>query len=148
MKSKLPDDRAEAVGPSDVWAMDLVKDELATGKKLRVLTVADTFSRYVPVLEMRFSHCWEDTAATLDRVCRKSGYPKTILGDQASEFISRDMDLWAYQCCVTLNFSRHRKPTDIAFIEAFNGGFGVGPPGNIHGSISICGLCCTNLFRT
>lgn len=35
----------EAVGPNDVWAMDFVHDQLATGKKLRVLTVIDTFSR-------------------------------------------------------------------------------------------------------
>ena len=45
VKAKLPDDRAEAVGPNDVWAMDFVHDQLATGKKLRVLTVVDTFSR-------------------------------------------------------------------------------------------------------
>ncbi|WP_174055796.1 hypothetical protein, partial [Agrobacterium tumefaciens] len=32
---------------------DFVHDQLATGKKLRVLTVVDTFSRYVPVLDPR-----------------------------------------------------------------------------------------------
>ena len=37
-----------------------------------------------------------------------------------TEFISRDMDLWAYQRGVTLDFSRPGKPTDNAFIEAFN----------------------------
>ncbi|MCT2401987.1 integrase core domain-containing protein, partial [Novosphingobium mangrovi (ex Huang et al. 2023)] len=37
-----------------------------------------------------------------------------------SEFISRDMDLWAYQRSVILDFSRPGKPTDDAFIEAFN----------------------------
>ncbi len=61
--------------------------------------------------------------ATLDRVCRSSGYPKTIRVDQGSEFISRDMDLLAYANDVTLDFSRPGKPTDSAFIEAFNGRF-------------------------
>ena len=32
-------------------------------------------------------------------------------------------DLWAYQRGVTLDFSRPGKPTDNAFIEAFNGRF-------------------------
>jgi putative transposase len=53
VKAKLRDDRVEAVGPNDIWAMDFVAnghDQLATGKKLRVLTVVDTFSRYVPCL--------------------------------------------------------------------------------------------------
>ncbi len=41
----------------------------------------------------------------------------------SAEVISRDMDLWAYQRSVTLDFSRPGKPTDNAFIEAFNGRF-------------------------
>ena len=36
-------------------------------------------------------------------------------------FVSRDLDLWAYANDVTLDFSRPGKPTDNAFIEAFNG---------------------------
>lgn len=41
--------------------------------------------------------------------------------DQGSEFISRDLDLWAYQCGVILDFSRPGKPTDNSFIESLNG---------------------------
>lgn len=104
-------------------AMDFVHDQLATDKKLRVLTVVDTFSRYVPVLDVRYSYRGEDVVATLDRVCRTTGYPKTIRVDQGCEFVSRDMDLWAYQRGVILDFSRPGKPTDNAFIEAFNGRF-------------------------
>lgn len=44
----------------------------------------------------------------------------TIRVDQGTEFVSRDLDLWAYQRGVTLDFSRLGKPTDDAFIEAFN----------------------------
>lgn len=39
VKAKLREDRQTAIGPNDVWAMDFVHDQLATGKKLRVLTV-------------------------------------------------------------------------------------------------------------
>ena len=49
---------------------------------------------------------------------RESAIPKTIRVDQGSEFISRDLDLWAYLNGVTLDFSRPGKPTDNAFIEA------------------------------
>jgi transposase InsO family protein len=37
--------------------------------------------------------------------------------------VSRDLDLWAYQRSVILDFSRPGKPTDNAFIESFNGKF-------------------------
>lgn len=91
--------------------------------KRRVLTVVGTFSRYVPVLDVRYSYRGEDVVATLDRVCRTAGYPETIRVDQGSKFVSRDMDLWTYQRGVVLDFSRPGKPTDNAFIEAFNGRF-------------------------
>jgi len=123
VKAKLREDRQMAVGPNDVWAMDFVHDQLATGKKLRVLMVVDTFSRYVPVLDPHHSYRGEDVVQTLERVCRKVGYPKTIRVDQGTEFVSRDLDLWAYSKGVTLDFSRPGKPTDNAFIEAFNGRF-------------------------
>jgi transposase InsO family protein len=43
--------------------------------------------------------------------------------DQGTEFVSRDLNLWAYHRDVTLDFSRPGKPTDNAFIESFNGKF-------------------------
>jgi len=115
--------RAPATRPNDVWAMDFVHDQLATGRKIRVLTVVDTFSRFSPAADPRFSYRAEDVVATLERVCAKLGYPRTIRVDQGSEFVSRDLDLWAYAKGVTLDFSRPGKPTDNAFIEAFNGRF-------------------------
>jgi transposase InsO family protein len=50
-------------------------------------------------------------------------YPTTIRVDQGSEFVSRDLDLWAYTRGVTLDFSRPGTPTDNAVIGAFNGRF-------------------------
>jgi putative transposase len=123
VKAKLREDRSAPVGPNETWAMDFVHDQLATGRRLRVLTVIDTFSRYAPAIDPRFSYRGEDVVNTLERVCRKTGYPKAIRVDLGSEFISRDLDLWAYQRDVTLDFSRPGKPTDNAFIESFNGKF-------------------------
>jgi putative transposase len=101
--------------------MDFIRDQLATGRKIRVLTVVDTFSRYSPVTDPRFSYRAEDVVAALERACAVLGYPKTIRVDQGTEFVSRDLDLWAYAKGVTLDFSRPGKPTDNAFAEAFNG---------------------------
>lgn len=88
-----------------------------------MLTVVDTFSRFSPVIDPRFSDRAEDVVATLEQVCAKLGYPKTIRVDQGSEFISRDLGPWACAKGVTLDFSRPGKPTDNALIEAFNGRF-------------------------
>ena len=123
VNAKLREDRQEAAGPNEVWAMDFVHDQLATGRKLRNLTVVDTHSRFCPATDPRFSYRGEDVIQMLEHVCRVVGYPKTVLVDNGSEFISRDMDLWAYPNCATLNFSRPGKPTDNGFIKAFNSKF-------------------------
>lgn len=80
------------------------------------MTVVDPFSRYDPVMDARFSYKIEDVVATLGRICRRTGYPKTIRIDNGSEFVSRDMDLWAYQRNVRLDFSRLGKPPDNAYM--------------------------------
>jgi putative transposase len=100
--------------------MDFVHDQLATGWKLRVLTLVDIFSKFSPVIDPQFSYRADDVVSTLERVCSTVGYPRTICVDQGNEFVSRNLDLSAYAYRVTLDFSRPGKPTDNAFIEAFN----------------------------
>jgi putative transposase len=82
--AKLRADRTMAIRPNDVWAMDFVHDQLATGRKLRILTVVDTYSRLSPVIDPRFSYRGEDVVATLEQACRKVGYPKTIRVENGS----------------------------------------------------------------
>ena len=123
VRAKLRDDRQPASRPNDIWAMDFLHDQLATGRRLRVLAVVDIFSRFSPVLDARFSYRGEDVVRVLDAVCSTVGYPRTIRVDQGSEFVSRDLDIWAYQKGVVLDFSRPGKPTDNSFIESFNGKF-------------------------
>lgn len=121
VKAALRADRTPPSRSNEVWAMDFVHDQLATGGKFRILTVIDTYSRYARVVDPRPTYRGADVVEMLERVCRQTGYPRTIRVDQGSEFVSRDLDLWAYQNNVVLDFSRPGKPTDNAFIEAFNG---------------------------
>ena len=48
VKAKLRDDRRPATRSNETWAMDFVHDQLATGHKLRVLTIVDIFSASRP----------------------------------------------------------------------------------------------------
>ena len=123
VKAKLREDRCAATRANETWAMDFVHDQLATGRKLRVLTVVDTFTRFAPAIVPRFSFKALDVVAVLDEVCADIGLPTTIRVDQGSEFVSRELDLWAYMRGVVLDFSRPGKPTDNAFIESLNGKF-------------------------
>jgi putative transposase len=123
VKAKLRDGCHPATRANETWAMDFVHDQLATGRKLRVLTIVDTFSRFLPAVDARFNFRGVDVVEVLDRLAKTVGLPKAIRVDQGTEFVSRDLDLWAYQRGVTLDFSRLGKPTANAFIESFNGKF-------------------------
>jgi putative transposase len=95
VKAKLREDRRPAIQANETWAMDFVHDQLATGRKIRVLTIVDTFTRFSPALEPRFSFRATDVVEVLEKVGRQVGFPKSIRVDQGTEFVSRDLDLWA-----------------------------------------------------
>ncbi|WP_308813911.1 IS3 family transposase [Sphingomonas sp. GV3] len=121
VKAKLRDDRTPATAPNECWSMDFLSDQLFDGRKIRVLSIIDNFTRVSPALDVRTSYRGSDVVETLDRIAAVHGRPKRIRLDNGPEFISKDLDLWAYQHDVVLDFSRPGKPTDNAFAEAFNG---------------------------
>lgn len=82
VKAKLREDRAAAIRPNDVWAMDFVHDSLATGRKLRILTAVDAYSRLSSVVDLRVSCRGEDVVATLEQACREIGYLQDDQGGQ------------------------------------------------------------------
>jgi putative transposase len=123
VRAQLREDRSAPTAANQVWAMDFVHDQLFDGRKIRVLTVIDTFTRLSPAIDARQSFRGSDVVATLERLTREVGCPKTIRVDNGPEFVSRELDLWAFMRGVTLDFSRPGKPTDNAFIESLNGKF-------------------------
>ena len=123
VKAKLREGRSPATAANHIWAMDFVHDQLFDGTRIRILTIVDTFSRLSPAIDVQQSFRGADVVDTLERVRRELGYPKTIRVDNGPEFISKELDLWAFMHDVTLDFSRPGKPTDNAFIESLNGKF-------------------------
>ena len=55
VRAKLREDRAPAIRLNNVWAMDFAHDQLATSRKLRILTLVDTYSRLSSVVDPRFN---------------------------------------------------------------------------------------------
>ena len=96
-------------------------DQLFSGRRFRLLTLVDNFSRESLAIEAGQRLTGDDVVRVLERVSAERGCPKSIRVDNGPEFISKSLDLWAYWNGVTLDFSRPGKPTDNAFIESFNG---------------------------
>jgi putative transposase len=100
------DHRTSADGPSQIWAMDWMHDELFDGRRLWVLTVVDTWSRFCPVLRVCRQAKALDVVEALKGAVARYGHPSVIRVDQGCQFTSREVD--------------RGKPTDNAHAEAFN----------------------------
>lgn len=84
----------------------------------------DNFSRECLDIFVGQSIKGKNVVQVLDRLRLFEGRsPRRIQVDNGSEFISKDLDKWAYEHDVVLDFSRPGKPTDNPFIESFNGSF-------------------------
>jgi len=64
VKAKLRKDRTDTRQINETWAMDYVHGQLATGRKIRVLTTVDTFGRFSPAVDPCFSYRGEDVVLT------------------------------------------------------------------------------------
>ena len=105
---------------NQVWAMDFLTVGLADGRKARVLTVLDLFTRESLAIRADARFTGGQVVQVLEELTCQRGAPAGIRVDNGPEFTGRSLDLWAYFNGVTLDFSRPGKPTDNAFIEAFN----------------------------
>jgi putative transposase len=103
------------------WSMDFVHDQLLDGRRFRVLTVIDQWSRESVSVEAGFSLTGSSVAEALDRVAKRRALPKAITVDHGTEFTSRALDEWAWQRGVQLDFIRPGKPVENGLIESFNG---------------------------
>ncbi len=113
--------RPGATSPNERWSMDFVSDSLHDGRRFRVLTLVDHFTRVSPAMEVGSSIPGKRVVEILERLALKVGLPQTITVDNGPEFTGRALDEWAHRKGVKLDYIRPGKPVDNAYIESFNG---------------------------
>jgi putative transposase len=101
--------------------MDFVSDVTAQGRRFRILTVVDEFTRECLALVVDTSLGGARVARELDAIAAERGYPTMTLSDNGPEFTGKALDAWAYQRGVKLQFIRPGKPVENGYVESFNG---------------------------
>jgi len=108
--------------PNEAWGLDFVSDAIWSGRKLRMLTVVDLYTREALAIEVDTSLSGVRVARVLDRVITERGQaPGAIVMDNGPELTSRALDQWAYERGVRLHFIDPGKPVQNCFVESFNG---------------------------
>jgi putative transposase len=110
-------------GPNEVWSMDFVFDAMASGKRIKCLTIVDDYSREAVDILVDRGISGHYVARRLSEIGCFRGLPLTIRTDQGPEFTGNALDQWATQHGVQIRLIQPGKPTQNAFIESFNGKF-------------------------
>ncbi len=109
--------------PNHIWSMDFVSESLYDHRKFRCFNIVDDFTRENIVIHPDRSIKSEKLVGIFNKLKITRGLPKMIVCDNGPEFISQNLDIWAYQNKVELKFIQPGKPTQNAYIESFNGKF-------------------------
>lgn len=100
------------------WSMDFVSDQLANGRRFRVLNIVDDFSRECVLQVVDFSLSGTRVARELQRLAERRPLPKSLVCDNGPAFTSKAMFFWGKHSGVTRHFiqpaSRPRMPLSRA----------------------------------
>ena len=103
--------------------MDFLQDALATGRKVRTLSIEDAYTREMLAIEVDTSLPALRVVRVLEKLRLERGLPVRIVIDHGTEFTSKALDQWAYENKVTLHFITPGRPMENGYIESFHGKF-------------------------
>ena len=109
--------------PRHVWTYDFVHDACENGRKIKILTVVDEFTRFSPGIEPDTSINAERVIEILKRLFAKYGAPSFIRSDNGPEFIAVALRKWLVETGAKTIYIDPGKPWQNAYGESFNGKF-------------------------
>ncbi len=103
------------------WSLDFVHDQLANGRRFRVLNIVDDVTRECLAAIPDTSISGRRVVRELIALIERRGKPGLIVSDNGTEFTSNAVLSWAPEAKVTWHFIAPGKPMQNGFCESFNG---------------------------
>ncbi len=104
-----------------VWAYDFVSETTQDGRKLRLLTVIDEYTRECLAIRVGRRFTNHDVLYTLSELFLEYGIPQHIRSDNGPEFVAKAVRGWLSDLGVTTLFIEPASPWENGYIESFNG---------------------------
>jgi putative transposase len=108
-------------GANQEWALDFVHDAVECGRKIRVLSVVDAYTRECLALEVDTSFASRRVTRVLDAIVAERGQPEAIRCDNGPELTSRHFLAWCVERQIELIHIQPGKPTQNPHVESFHG---------------------------
>src|SRR6185503_1216021 len=116
--------RAPMAIPQDAnlrWSLDFVMDTLVSGRRFRILTLVDDFTRGCRGLVVDASLTALRVVRELGHISESRGCPRMIVSDNGTEFTSNAILAWQEELGIECHYIAPRKPMQNGFVESFNG---------------------------
>jgi len=104
-----------------VWSYDFVSDRLHNGKKIRMLTVIDEYTRKCLAIRVGSSLKTDQVLDTLSDLFMTEGIPEHIRSDNGSEFTAKSLREWIGSLGVKTAYIEPGSPWENGYNESFNG---------------------------
>lgn len=104
-----------------VWAYDFVADRLHDGRKIRMLTVVDEYSRECLAIRVNYQLKASDVIDVLSDLFLTYGIPDHIRSDNGSEFTAQIVKDWLEALGVKTLYIDPGSPWENGYNESFNG---------------------------
>ena len=103
------------------WSLDFVHDQLAQGRRFRILNVVDDVTRECLAAIPDTSISGKRVARELTMLISARGKPQMIVSDNGTEFTSNAILGWAKGHRVEWHYIAPGRPMQNGYIESFNG---------------------------
>jgi len=108
-------------GPNQRWSLDFVSDAFTDGRRFRILSVVDDFTRECLALVADTSLSGHRVTRELDAIAARRGKPTTVVSDNGTELTSMAVLKWCQDTGIEWHYIAPGKPCQNAFVESFNG---------------------------
>ena len=113
--------RLRPLFPNHVWSYDFVSDRLSNGKKIRMLTVIDEYTRKCLTIRVDYQLKSDDVIDVLSTLFLTQGIPEYIRSDNGSEFTAHVLQDWLKVLGVKAAYIEPGSPWENGYNERFNG---------------------------
>lgn len=103
------------------WSLDFVHDQMANGRRFRILNIVDDVTRECLASIADTSISGARVARELTALMARRGRPGMIVSDNGTEFTSNAVLSWASTQRIDWHYIAPGKPIQNAFSESFNG---------------------------
>jgi len=107
--------------PDHVWSYDFVLHHTSDGRKFRILTIIDEFTRQCLAIDIGRSLKHDDVLERLVDLFIRRGTPAYIRSDNGSEFTAHVVRKWLDAVNVDPLYISPGSPWENGYIESFNG---------------------------